>query len=253
MFANARRIWRLCLLAAGCLLAAALLAGPTALASPLFDGDFETGNLGQWENVQAIPGRITVVRSPVAQGSFSGRFEVRRGDNEPETGDARAEVISGPEYGRGQTRCFHLRTRIASWDYRHWGFIWQLHDQSGGSPPIALEPKPGAHLWLGDGSGGSGYWSGRLPRSAKWFDLTVAVRFGSRGSLRVWLNGNAQHMANGRFVYKKIDTLGQGPDYDKLGIYRSSAATTKAVVYHDDYRVASGSPRRHSPCREMNR
>jgi hypothetical protein len=241
-----RRFIRLCLFAVGCALSTALIASPAAGASSLFNGDFETGNLGQWDHVQAIPGRITVVRSPVAQGSYSGRFEVRRGDKEPETGNARAEVSSGLEYGKGQTRCFHLRSRIDSWDYRHWGLIWQLHDQSGGSPPIALEPKARSHLWLGDGSGGSGYWAARLPRSAKWFDLTIAVRFGTKGSLRVWLNGKAQHMANGRFVYKGIDTLGQGPDYDKLGIYRSSAATTAAMVYHDDYRITNPRPGRNS-------
>jgi hypothetical protein len=235
---------KICLLAVGCLLATSLVASPTGFASPLFSGDFETGNLGQWDHVQAIPGRVAVVTNPVAQGSYSGRFEVRRGDKEPETGNARAEVISGLSYRDGQTRYFQFRSRIASWDYRHWGTIWQLHDQSGGSPPVSLQPKPGLtpRLWLGDGSGGPAYWSAPLSGAGKWFDLTIAVGFGTKGSLRVWLNGKAQHMANGKFVFKRIDTLGQGPDYDKLGIYRSSAATTSAVVYHDEYEVASRRP-----------
>jgi hypothetical protein len=250
VFVNRWRIWSLCLLALGCVLATALVARPTASASPIFDGDFETRNLGQWDHVQALSGRITVVRSPGAQGSYAGRFEVRRGDEEHETGNARAEVISGLSYRDGQTRYFHFRSRITSWDYRHWGTIWQLHDQSGGSPPVSLQPKPGLtpRLWLGDGSGGPAYWSAPLPGNGKWFDLTIAVRFGSKGSLRVWLNGKAQVMANGKFLSKRIDTLGQGPDYDKLGIYRSSAATTSAVVYHDDYQITDGSPGRGSHC-----
>jgi hypothetical protein len=218
-----------------------LAASPAAGASPLFNGDFETGNLAQWSNVQALPGRITTVTSPVAQGLYSGRFEVQAGDKEPQTGSARAEVISGLNYSEGQTRYFHFRTRVASWDYGHWGIIWQLHDQSNGSPPVCLQlQKPGSTpiLWLGNGKGEPGYWSAPLPGTEQWFELTIGVTFGSKGSLRVWLNGAPQIMANGSLVYERIDTLGEGPDYDKLGIYRTSEATTGAVVYHDDYQVS---------------
>ncbi|MFL5898875.1 MAG: heparin lyase I family protein [Solirubrobacterales bacterium] len=240
------RFWCRSLVAAGCLLALTLFASSAAVASPLFNGDFETGNLGQWNHVQALPGRITTLTSPVAQGLYAGRFEVRAGDEEPETHQQRAEVISGLTYSEGQTRYFHLRSRIGSWDYGHWGIIWQLHDQSSGSPPVSLQlMKQGTTpvLWLGNGKeGGPEYWDAPLPGTEQWFELTIKVTFGSKGSLRVWLNGEPQLMANGGFIYEGIDTLGVGPAYDKLGVYRSFEAATTAVVYHDDYQVSESPP-----------
>jgi hypothetical protein len=208
---------------------------------PLFKGDFETGNLSQWPLVQAIPGRATVVKSPVSQGTYSGRFEVREGDKEPATGSQRAEVISGQEFEEGDVRYFRILSRVDSWDFGHWGMIWQVHDESSGSPPLSLQlykNKSGSMLWLGPGDASAEYWEAPLPGLEKWFEVVIRVDFGAKGSLKVWLNGKPQEMLNKELTYSGIDTLGKAPGYDKLGIYRSSVSTTTAVVYHDDYRVS---------------
>ncbi len=208
--------------------------------APLFQGDFETGNLTQWASVQAIPGRITAVKSPVSQGTYAGRFEVKEGDKEPATGSQRAEVISGEEFEESDIRYFRILSRVDSWDFGHWGMIWQMHDESAGSPPLSLQiylDKSTPMLWLGPGNGSADYWEAPLPGLEGWFEVVIRVDFGAEGSLKVWLDGEPQLMLNGKAAYEAIDTLGEAPGYDKLGIYRSSSSKGTAVVYHDDYRV----------------
>lgn len=208
--------------------------------SPLFKGNFETGNLSQWPLVQAIPGRVTAVKSPVSEGTYAGRFEVKEGDKEPATGSQRAEVISGQEFEEGNVRYFRILSRVDSWDFGHWGMIWQMHDESSGSPPLSLQlykNKSTPMLWLGPGDASADYWEAPLPALEKWFEVVIRVDFGVKGSLKVWLDGKPQEMLNEETIYDEINTLGEAPGYDKLGIYRSSSSTTTAVVYDDDYRV----------------
>lgn len=209
----------------------------------LFTGDFDNEHvdLSEWASVQAIPGRITLVKEPVAQGSYAGRFEVQKGDKEPATGSQRAEVISGLEFEESDVRYFRLLTRVDSWDYKHWGIFWQIHDESTGSPPLSLQlymNKTTPTLWLGAGDESPKYWEAPLPGTGKWFEIVIRVSFGTKGSLKVWLNGNSQTMLNGKTSYDEVDTLGEAPAYDKLGIYRSSEAEQTTVLYEDDYRIS---------------
>jgi hypothetical protein len=208
--------------------------------TPLFKGDFETGNLSQWDYVQAIPGRVSVVTSSVSQGTYAGRFEVKEGDEEPDTLDERAEVESGLRFKESDVRYFRILSRVSSWDFGHWGIVWQMHDDGPGSPPLSLQLQDGSpkKLWLGHGEGEPAYWQATFPGLNTWFEVVIRVEFGVKGSLRVWLNGVPQTMLNGKTTYGEADTLGEAPGYDKLGIYRSSSSTGTAVVYHDDYRVS---------------
>lgn len=203
-----------------------------------FGGNFENGELAEWDQTQALPGRIRLVDEDV-EGSRSGRFEVRPGDTEPDTGAQRAEVVSGLEFEEGDVRYFRILARIESWDEDEWGLIWQLHDASPNSPPLSLQEvsKAEGTLWLGPGDGSDEYWAAEIPREGEWFEVVIRVEFGKSGSVAVWLNGEPEEMANGERTYDGIDTLGESPDYDKLGIYRSSSADEAAVVYHDGYRV----------------
>ncbi len=205
-----------------------------------FRGDFETGNLTGWDNIQAVPGRLTVVRSPVAQGTYSGRFEVQRGDREPQTGAQRCEAISGLLFFEGDERYFRILTRVDAWDTDAWGLIWQLHDESGGSPPVALFMQ-GSELILQNGTGEPVYWSGHRIELRTWFEVVVRVVLSTtEGVIEVWLNGSRQTLTGNVETLTALDTIGVGPCYDKLGIYRSSESDETAVVYHDDYRVTEG-------------
>ncbi|HEU5142769.1 MAG TPA: polysaccharide lyase [Solirubrobacterales bacterium] len=209
--------------------------------SGVFIGDFESGDLSQWDNVQALPGKAGVVERPVAEGAYAGRFEVEKGDEEPETGSQRAEVISGEEFEEGDVRYFRILSRVESWDYSTWGIVWQIHDDSDGTPPLSLQlERDGSTpmLWLGPGDAAVDLWEAPL-QVGEWFEIVIRVAFADEGSVAVWLNGEPQTMldADGGTVFDPIDTLGAAPDYDKLGIYRSRDSTDPAVVYHDGYRI----------------
>jgi len=205
----------------------------------LFAADFESGDLSEWRNAQAISERATVVEDDAPQGLHAGRFEVRAGDEEPETGSQRAEVVSGLEFDEGDVRYFRILARIESWDDDRWGMIWQIHDDSDGTPPLSLQEvdESSRTLWLGPGDGNDAYWETELPAEDEWFEVVVRVEFGESGSVRVWLNGEEEEMANGEKVVEDVDTLGEPEAYDKLGVYRSSSAGETAVVFYDDYRV----------------
>jgi hypothetical protein len=218
-----------------------LWACSAASAETLFTGGFNSSNLSEWKSVQAIPGRVTITEETHHEGV--GRFEVRAGDKDPFTGAQRAAVLSGLSFKAGDVRYFRLRTKISSWDYSHSGVLWQLHDQGPGAP-ISLQlagtaDSPKLEL----GSGGTEYWNGSVPSPTGWFELIVRVEFGKEGSVKVWLNGAPQTLLNGKVAYSGVDTLGEGPDYDELGISRSSAGEGTAVVYHDEYRITDTAPR----------
>jgi hypothetical protein len=222
-------------------LLAVTLAACSGSSGELFGAGFESGDLSEWDHSQAIAERIEIVDDGAVEGSRAGRFEVRGGDEEPGTGAQRAEVVSGLEFDQGDVAYFRILARIESWDEGHWGMIWQLHDQSSGSPPLSLQQEideSEQSLWVGSGDGSEIYWDEELPGEGEWFELVIRVEFGEEGSLEVWLNGEQQEMAHGETTYEGIDTLGEGPGYDKLGIYRSSSAEDTAVVFYDDYRVS---------------
>lgn len=230
------------------------LVGPVAATAESgtseFTGNFESGNLAEWDQVQAITGRVSVVSDVVAQGAYAGRFEVKEGDEEPATGSERAEVISGLEFEESDVRYFHILTRVDAWDFEHWGIIWQIHDQSKGSPPLSLQIKMNKStpmLWLGPGDVSNEYWEAPLPGLGEWFEIVIRVEFGSKGSLGVWLNREQQSMLNGENTFDEIDTLGEVSGYDKLGIYRSMSSEGTAVVRHDDYRVSKFFPEEAPP------
>src|ERR1044072_467016 len=202
-------------------LLAVTLAACSGSSGELFGAGFESGDLSEWDHSQAIAERVGTVD--------------RRG------GAQRAEVVSGLEFDQGDVAYFRILARIESWDEGHWGMIWQLHDQSSGSPPLSLQQEideSEQSLWVGSGDGSEIYWDEELPGEGEWFELVIRVEFGEEGSLEVWLNGEQQEMAHGETTYEGIDTLGEGPGYDKLGIYRSSSAEDTAVVFYDDYRVS---------------
>jgi hypothetical protein len=85
------------------------------LGSELFSDGFDAGRLSKWY-VQALPCRASVVSSPVAAGTGAARFEVRQGELEPATGDARAELTAPLHFYAGEERWFRVAVNFAQWD-----------------------------------------------------------------------------------------------------------------------------------------
>lgn len=191
----------LAIVAAALLCVAVLLLALPASATEFFAADFESGDLSEWGYVQAIPDRAAAVDEPAAEGDYAGRFEVEEGDEEPDTGSQRAEVRSGLEFEEGDVRYFRVLSRVESWDYDHWGIVWQIHDQTGDSPPLSLQLRDddsGPMLWLGHGDGEPEHWETPLPEEDEWFEVVVRAEFGEEGSSASGWTGRSRRCSTAR-------------------------------------------------------
>jgi polysaccharide lyase-like protein len=205
--------------------------------------DFETGSLGQWSSVQAKPGRIDVVPSPVRQGRFASRFTVKPGDH-PVPGGERAEVFWGSGERAGVTSWWRWSTYFPTGFHPNrggWNIFTQWH-HSGGSctSPVRFQVQHGRHRsWLKlEVWGGQLYsncepqykraWTlGRLVRN-RWYNFTVKFFWSprpSRGLVVVRVNGQEKVHAHTATLYK-----GQGV-YVKQGFYRGDSSKTTTIIH----------------------
>ena len=158
----------------------------------IWRGDYETGNFDQWEcGVQeSADDRATIVTSPLRQGKYAARYEVRSGDHNVGTGDGeRTEVKSCRHAAEGEEQWWAWSTMFApgfSASNSDWNIFTQWHNsgttggrvefystatRSGSPPTAATRPTrpPGAGTSAtrrtGSGTTSSSTSSGR-PRHA---------------------------------------------------------------------------------------
>jgi hypothetical protein len=249
---------RLALALVACAALAAPAAGQgatqSALAIPgqaLAVGDFETGGLTQWSiAARKRTSSIQVVRSPVRQGRYAARFEVRRGDNPIGFGD-RAQIQINTGEREGQVRWYSWSTRVARDFPRYgaWQVLAQWHAKASGSPPVAFfaegddlvlkvhrTGRPGRVLSIVD------VWRGPLPRGT-WRDIKMRVRWSGsdrRGWIELWIDGRRQRFDDGT-QRRRIRTMYPGiGNYMAMGLYRQSGLARRGVVYHDAFRMSAG-------------
>ena len=228
-------------------------AAPPAADAPLpgktiFRGDFETGSISQWAGFQRVADdRISVVRSPVRQGSYAARFEVRNGDNPIGFGD-RAEVQSSTHEAEGQDRWYSWSTMFAA-DFPRtsaWQVVSQWHADADGSPPLGFYAQNDdiqlqANRFSGPGSPLSTeiIWHGPMRRGL-WNDIRIHVKWSgsdSTGFVELWVNGVRQTFDDGS-THRAIRTLVPGVGaYFKQGLYRQSGVSGTGVIYHDGLQV----------------
>jgi hypothetical protein len=216
------------------------------VAPPAIDGgsltrDFELGNLVGWQLVQRVSeDRIQTVRSPVRQGVFAARFEVRHGDHVNGEQNSRAELgYTTDMASEGQEQTYSWSTLLAS-DYpsaQTWQDLVQWKNEGTGSPPLQIKVE-GETISLAAGSqlNWRKLWSSPLVRG-EWLDFTFRVKWSSDpnvGWVELWYRG--------RQVLERypMATLYPGlRNYLKLGLYRDASITETGVVYHDDVRVST--------------
>ncbi len=196
-----------------------------------FDGGFETGDFSQYLEVQAAPGRATLVTSPAAEGTYAARFERQVGD-ELVAGSSRSEAVPNREFHAGETLYFRhlLYLPYESIDWKHFLILCQWHDSSGNPPPLtlqAVEIDGVKKLIIGSGSQKQLYYEFPIPGSSQWFELVYRITFGVKGSIEVWLNGQSLGEVEG------VDTLGTEPTNWKVGAYRDKEAEGTMVAYQD--------------------
>ena len=206
---------------------------------PIWRGDFEQGNLAQWDSIDAVPGRITVVHSPVRRGDWAGRFEVRQGDSVSH--GQRAELVRRTNESEGVEEWWAWSVFFPD-DFHpgRWTIFSQWHDYpvTAISPPVAFAVRgheltmtvrggatsdPVVHQWkLGD------------LRRDEWYDFVFHVRWSvAAGSVALWVNGR-------RVVPETVTpTLYVGKvNYLKQGNYRYPAPG-RSVLYQDEARQAT--------------
>lgn len=244
-----RRTCRLSLSALLCAAALSALAAPAQADRPrarasVLSAGFERG-FGPWQ-LQARPGRVTLVGRPVAKGRRAARFEVRGNEREPRTGAQRAEVYaSSPQLRAGRT--YYVRDRIrlgANFDdsahFRSWRIVQQLHEVGIICPPgLAVFVDPGPRFGLRSGTSRPSFWRSQNLQRSRWYRLVYAVHLSSRpsrGWVRVWLDGKPQTLENGQQTMYGT-TLKASRGFLKLGLYRSPFFKDTGVVFHDDVAV----------------
>jgi hypothetical protein len=219
-----------------------LAAWSSAPAAPtlatLFVGDGSTNNTKQFVEEQAPAERIKVVEEVVGKGALVLQFEVREGDPEIAAGH-RSELVSGKTFRHGDHLFFGFGVKREEGDNvaGHWQMFFQLHDQSGSSPPLCLQYfKTGGKVWawLGSGDGTKEYWEGEVGEEGKaWVDLLIRLKLGTTdGEIEVWRDKVLQKLIGGGTVKRGLNTEGVAPIYDKIGIYRTGASvgTTKTRI-----------------------
>jgi len=228
-------------------------AGPEPPSGLLFSGDFETGNLSQWEGAQrAAPGRITVVTRPVAQGRYAARFEVQKGDvAAPGAGSGnRSELLArrqdangvwpesaGTERWYGWTTLFPRRYPIVG----GWQTFMQWKNRGAGAGPVAMGVRKKRIQLQVKRRGGPAtrLWKGPLERG-KWQRFVLHVKWSPNpreGFVELWRNGKVVLRRTHRATMYLEPDGSPTPNYLKQGLYRSSGILPPQVVYHDGMRV----------------
>jgi hypothetical protein len=223
----------------------------------LMRADWETGNTSQWSTVQTVNSqRVQAVRSPVRQGNFAGRFEVRPGEDPfcPSGNCAglgpRAEVSLNTNEKEGDERWYEWSSLVDQSVPSTGAFqvISQWHSQADGRPPVAVFVENDNLLLMvhphrapGDQISFVRAWQGPVKRGT-WRDLKFHIKWSgsdSVGFIEFWLDGVRQTFYNGTQTLR-IRTLVPGEDnYFKQGYYRDGSVGGTGVVYHDNFRMSA--------------
>ncbi len=227
--------------------AVAVIIPSLSSASVLWRGDFETGDISQWTRAQQVnPNRLQVVESPVREGRYALRAEVRNGDNPIGASGHRNELVLMTNETEGDERYYSWSTLWPE-DYPFYP-TWQIptqwhHSGSSGAPPVRFvlgcsaadcgQPMPDTMFFI---VSGKGIWTEKITLG-KWHDFILHVKWSSNpqiGFVELWFDGDL-------VVPKQpVATLFPGQtNYLKQGLYRDAATQPTQVVYHDGFVIGT--------------
>jgi hypothetical protein len=227
-----------------------LLGGASALANPVFVGDFEAGNLDQYSAIDVHPGttdRLTVVTDPVREGNYALKATVQPGDY-VKLG-ARAElVVTSPMFHEGEERWFHWHTLFPQ-DFQtspRWHLFIQWHSGDFGVPlqfnlhGERLSFRVMGHQYDAQGQHDAGMlWTAPLQRG-EWMEFLLRVKFSADpkiGYVELWKDGE-------KVVTQTFhQTLYAGGSvYLKQGLYRDRSIDWPQSIYHDGLTIYAQRP-----------
>ncbi|HEX8818695.1 MAG TPA: polysaccharide lyase [Archangium sp.] len=218
----------------------ALLLPTLASASVVWKGDFETGNLSQWDREQSVSSsRLQVVSASVREGRYALKTIVRQGDDPINASGNRNELLYLSREATGSEYFYKWSTLFPSSFPR--SSKWQIftqwhHDGNGGSPPLEFYVVNDELLLRAGGSNGKIVYRAPLRRE-HWNDFVLHVKWSPDprvGFLELYHNGKLA------LPLTKVATQYSGQrNYLKLGLYRDESIAPEGVVLHDGFTMAT--------------
>lgn len=197
----------------------------SASSSISWRGDFETGSFSQWGGVQQkVGGRASIVSSPLRDGRYAARYEVRSGDNnvagsgsgertEAMIGQQATDGYEGREQWWAHSILFPDDFEVPNW---HNYVVFDFHNSTSGNWQanfhVAFErqddtSKPGLLSLIGYGgvNSGDGRYEATIGQITKnrWYDFVYHVRWssGPDGFFDAWVNGKKLLSHRGPTLY----------------------------------------------------
>lgn len=211
-------------------------------------GDAETGDKSQWcKQTVKSDDRIQVVTSPVSQGNYSYRVELRKGDN---PSGNRSTLASGPTGNmgtphlikNGEEAFYGFSVLLPSESFTNltkWRLVLQFKAHDTGSPPISINLK-GVNWLLNyrPTASSSVLHKWKAPfRKDVWEKFMMHIGWSTDPKV-----GFIEMYLNNELVVPKFNTstihVKSGKIYDNfvaLGLYRDSSIPVTDVIYHDGF------------------
>jgi hypothetical protein len=234
------------------LVAGALLSSRAASAET-WRGDFETGDLKQWDKAEMVAGdpiRLKIVDATelaaygVRQGKYALRVTVKQGDDPISASGNRAELVhaAGKPYVEGDDIYLGWSTLFPT-DFGTtdtWQVFTQFHHTGCcGSPPLEFDISKDKLQLVSQKEGvfdATTHWSTALVRG-KWHDFVWHIKWSKDpaiGLVELWYDG--AHV----LPVTHVRTLfSDGKAYLKQGYYRNDTITWPGVLYHDGTNVGT--------------
>lgn len=219
---------------------------PTGTAE-YWKGDAETGDLSQWSKVvQAAPDRIQVITSPVSQGKYAYRFELRDGDD---ASGERVQLDSGISGGPnshyisdGDEAFYGVSFYLPSASLpkiAKWRLFLQFKGIHTGSPPVAISHNADEwRLYYRPNTSSDNLLKWRTPdRKDVWEKFMFRIKWSKDpqvGFIEMYYNGV---LAVPKFYTSNIHVQGGVPirNIVDIGIYRDAGITSTDVIYIDNF------------------
>ncbi|MDX6424270.1 MAG: hypothetical protein QOI67_1741 [Gaiellaceae bacterium] len=234
------------------------LALPTS--SSAWEGDFETGNVSQWAGVfEMQAGRVSVVQSPVRQGRYAARFEVRAGDHVNGWGGERALIYTTPDVAgirEGVEQWWSWSTYfvpgfrpVSDARWPRWNIFSEWHHTGSTGEAnimftVATDSRERIMLSANGGDVARSFqwwtntWFELAPlKTGKWYDFIFHVKWSespAQGFVEAWVDG--QHTV-GRTPTATLYTGKRA--YPVQGYYRGDGSSASGVVVQDGMRVSA--------------
>ncbi|MGQ0573030.1 MAG: polysaccharide lyase [Pseudonocardia sp.] len=226
-------------------------AAPAVGGRTVFVGNYDTGDFCQWGNMQnttqnggACGYDQSHYSAEVADGGgghpTAARYELRDGDVPDVPGGERSEVRAGRsgDVVEGDERWYQFSLKFDEKFPNPTGsymVVMQWHPVKG-PPPLAVEVDRSGNLVLRNANtGGDTLVVGKIKRGG-WVDYVLHVKFSDDPEI-----GFVEMSANGVTKVEKSPWRGMptASNYLKQGLYRDTADSRTAVLWHDNLRVTA--------------